>query len=81
MQFQGRCTLPDVNGNEIDLALTTTGRMPAPRLYWKILYNPTTLAGIAFVGLNNPYQSMASISKDIVCRDICSRVRYLNILK
>lgn len=49
--------------------------MPAPRMYWKIIYDPITQAGIAFIGLNNPYQSAASAAQDVRCRDICNTVR------
>lgn len=48
--------------------------MPTPRMFWKIIYDPITLAGIAFIGLNNPYQSPASAAQDVRCRDICSQV-------
>lgn len=66
--------MADINGNWVDLFLTTTQQMPAPRLFWKILYDPITQQGTAFVGLNNPYQSAESAALDVRCRDICSTV-------
>jgi len=51
--------------------------MPAPRMFWKVLYNRSTQAGIAFVGLNNPYQDPSTIPDDVRCTDICSQVTWL----
>lgn len=72
----GRAQLADINGNWVDLFLSTTQHMPAPRLFWKILYDPITQQGTAFVGLNNPYQSAESAALDVRCRDICSTVSF-----
>lgn len=74
MFMKGHASLPDVNGNEIDLYLTTNGKMPAPRIFWKILYDPETTRGIAFISLNNPYQRPETIAQDVRCRDICDNV-------
>lgn len=52
--------------------------MPVPRMFWKVLYNPATHAGIAFVGLNNPYQAEATIAADIRCTDICGQITWLS---
>lgn len=52
--------------------------MPVPRMFWKVLYNPATKAGIAFVGLNNPYQDPATIPADVRCTDICNQVTWLS---
>lgn len=73
----GRATLPDVNGNQVDLYLTTTGHMPVPRMFWKLLHNTATNTGIAFVGLNNPYQEESTIAADIRCTDICDQISWL----
>lgn len=52
--------------------------MPVPRMFWKVLYDPTTKAGVAFVGLNNPYQDAATIPADVLCKDICSQIPWLS---
>jgi DNA/RNA non-specific endonuclease len=72
-----RATLPNVNNVQTNLALTTNGLLPVPRMFWKILYDPTTQAGIAFIGLNNPYQSAAEAAADVRCTDISSTVSWL----
>lgn len=70
-----------MNNNEVDLYLSVAGtanKMPVPRMMWKVLYNPTTKAGIAFVGLNNPYQDESTIAADIRCTDICGQISWLS---
>jgi DNA/RNA non-specific endonuclease len=73
----GRASLPNVNNVQTNLFLTTNGQMPVPRMFWKILYDPTTQAGIAFIGLNNPYQTAAQAAADVWCTDISSTVSWL----
>lgn len=76
---QGLATLPNVNNVETELYLGVSGTtrfMPVPRMFWKVLYNPVTQAGIAFVGLNNPYQTAASAAQDVLCTNICSQVNF-----
>lgn len=76
----GSATLPDINNNEQTLYLNVNGnyrQMPVPQIFWKVLYNPATQAGVAFIGLNNPYQDPSTISRDIRCTDICSQISWL----
>lgn len=71
--------MPDVNNNQVDLYLSIAGtanKIPVPRMFWKVLHNPATNAGIAFVGLNNPYES--NVAADIRCTDICSQLTWLS---
>jgi DNA/RNA endonuclease G (NUC1) len=70
-------TLPNTRNIQTDLYLTTRRQMPVPRMFWKIVYDPATLAGIAFIGLNNPYQTAAEAGRNVFCTDISSRVRWL----
>lgn len=77
VRLQGRAQLPDVNGRKVDLYLTTNNKVPVPRMFWKIIYDPITHAGTAFIGLNNPYQSEQSIANDVRCRDICGQLPWL----
>jgi DNA/RNA endonuclease G (NUC1) len=71
-------TLPNKNKVQTDLFLTTNGKMPVPRMFWKIVYDPATHAGIAFIGLNNPYQTKAEAEKNVFCKDISSDVNWLD---
>lgn len=47
--------------------------IPVPEIYWKVVYEPKTKAGIALIGVNNPYKD------DLVkiCGDVASRVSWL----
>lgn len=42
-------------------------------MFWKVLYDPDTWLGIAFVVLNNPHKSITAT--DVRCRDICDIIR------
>lgn len=75
----GIATLPNVNNQETNLYLGGSS-MPVPRMFWKVLYNPNTQAGIAFVSLNNPYQSAASAAQDVLCTNICSQVIFFFVI-
>jgi len=51
----GVCQLEDVDGEMVDIFLYNGDRLPIPRFYWKILYDPLAGAGVAVVGVNNPH--------------------------
>lgn len=77
VQFKGVATLPDVNGQEVELYLRPDDRtMPVPRLFYKLLYNANSQAGIVFGGMNNPYETLESVLTNVRCRDICESVRF-----
>lgn len=48
--------------------------IPVPKMYWKVLYDPYTRAGVAFVGLNNPYNN--DIKEEVLCTDICDKLTF-----
>lgn len=50
--------------------------MPVPKWYWKILYEPINERGIAFVGVNNPYNEITE--KDIICTNVCEKINWLS---
>jgi hypothetical protein len=58
----GVAQLADVNGNMVDIHLYNGNRLPVPRFYWKIAYDPVANAGVAVVGVNNPH--LAAIPAD-----------------
>jgi DNA/RNA non-specific endonuclease len=74
-------SLPNGHNVKTDLFLSPDRKMPVPRIFWKIVYHRTNRAGIAFIGLNNPYQeaSEAEHLLNIVCEDISERVKWLHI--
>lgn len=47
-------------------------------MFWKVLHNPNTNQGIAFIGLNNPYQSASEAAADVRCTNICGQISWLN---
>ena len=52
----GVAQLEDVAGDLVDIFLytaATPARLPVPRFYWKVLYDPVSDAGVAVVGVNN----------------------------
>lgn len=75
----GTSELPHVNGSQVKLYLNVQQKaksLPVPKYYWKIVYEPLNKAGVAFVGLNNPYHSV--IGSDVFCRDICSKIGWIH---
>ncbi|XP_017781048.1 PREDICTED: uncharacterized protein LOC108565885 [Nicrophorus vespilloides] len=75
----GVSTLPhDITGTPTRLYLYVNGNdrgLAVPQVYWKVLYNQKTKAGVAFVGLNNPYDT--NTRNYIFCKDICSMINWL----
>ncbi|KAK9736701.1 DNA/RNA non-specific endonuclease [Popillia japonica] len=75
----GVSTLPHaITGADTELYLYVNGAtrgIAVPRLYWKVLYEPITRAGVVFIGVNNPY--VMDPAKDIICTDICDRYDWL----
>jgi len=51
----GVMALEDVNGSMVEIYLHNRNKLPVPRFYWKIIYDPIANAGVAVVGLNNPH--------------------------
>ncbi|XP_015184608.1 PREDICTED: uncharacterized protein LOC107070688 [Polistes dominula] len=72
-------TLPNFNKTETPIYLYvngTTKALPVPKFFWKIIYDPQSKKGTAFVGLNHPF--IKSITKDIyICNDISSTINWL----
>lgn len=79
----GVTSLPDKSGVEIPLYLArdanNNGLIPVPKIYFRVVIEPSTKKGIVFVGVNNPHLTLAQINKDyIVCNDISDKVTYIN---
>lgn len=75
----GITTLPNVDGNEQPLYFFASGDqrdLPIPKFFWKIIYDPLTQKGTAFIGVNNPY--IVTITSDyFICNDISSQISWL----
>ncbi|ETN61458.1 deoxyribonuclease I [Anopheles darlingi] len=76
--------LADGNGDYQEVMLDfdpTEGRkrVPAPALYYKILHDERTNAGIAIIGVNNVHIPLDIVLKDyVVCDDIGDKVDWID---
>ncbi|XP_046752864.1 uncharacterized protein LOC124416067 [Diprion similis] len=75
----GITTLLDVNNLEQPIYFYASGderALPVPKFFWKIIYDPLTQKGTAFVGVNNPY--ITEVTSDYyICDDISSKITWL----
>ena len=66
----GLCQLLDVDGNYVDIYLYTEDgaqQLPVPKFYWKVLVDMSKDAGVAIIGLNNPYIAEDQIDDYKIC--------------
>ncbi|KAL5292552.1 hypothetical protein ACFFRR_011381 [Megaselia abdita] len=77
----GVTTLPNKDGKQTELYLYESGstkQIPVPKIYFRIVYEPSTKKAIVLIGVNNPHLSLVEIKKDyILCPDISSKVTYV----
>lgn len=79
----GVTTLPNKDGKHTELYLAYdhngNGLIPVPKLYFRVVIEPSTKKGIVFVGVNNPHLSLAEIKRDyILCDDVSDRINWIN---
>ncbi|EDW33532.1 GL21712 [Drosophila persimilis] len=79
----GVTTLPNKDGVETPLYLArdanNNGLIPVPKLYFRVVIEPSTHRGIVFVGVNNPHLSEEQIKRDyVLCDDVSDQVTYIN---
>lgn len=74
----GQMTMEDIHGKQQPIYLHAEGAvMSVPKFYWKVIYDPLSKRGIAFVGLNDPFIRL--VTDDVyLCTDISERVEWLN---
>lgn len=77
----GILTIDDVNGRPQELFLHMQrgrGRIPVPKIYYKIAIEHNLKAGIVFIGVNHPYATLEQIKSDFVyCDDVSDKVTYI----
>ncbi|XP_053689492.1 uncharacterized protein LOC128738417 [Sabethes cyaneus] len=78
----GVLELPDANGDMqkiyMDVDPNNGGRIPVPKVYYKILHDEQNDAGIALIGVNNPHATLEEIENDyIFCNDVSERITWL----
>ncbi|XP_052870231.1 uncharacterized protein LOC128275682 [Anopheles cruzii] len=80
----GVLSLADGNGDYREIMLDFnptegTQRVPAPKLYYKILHDESANAGIAIVGVNNVHIPLEVVLRDyVVCEDIGDQVDWID---
>lgn len=74
-------TIEDAQGNQRPIFLVdpvvANSKIYVPRFFWKIIYDPLSKRGTAFVGVNDPF--IKSLTKDVVlCDDISDKITWLD---
>lgn len=74
----GQMTMEDVHGKRQPVHLHANGAiLSAPRFYWKVIYDPVSKHGTAFIGLNDPF--VESVTDDVyLCTDISGKIEWLD---
>ena len=49
--------------------------LPAPKYYWKIVYDEQEHQGVGFLGLNDPYAEDLK-ETDYLCNNVCDQVKW-----
>ncbi|XP_011864503.1 PREDICTED: uncharacterized protein LOC105560214 [Vollenhovia emeryi] len=73
----GQMTMADIHGKQQPVHLhAESAVMSVPRFYWKVIYDPLSKRGTAFVGLNDPFIRL--VTDDVyLCADISERIKWL----
>lgn len=71
----GLTQLDDDMGRRVDIYLYTDVNnnpvIPVPEFFYKVVYEPSSKRGVAFVGINNPYYTSAEARGMFFCQDLC----------
>lgn len=59
----------------------TFSSLPVPLFFWKIVYEPKSQNGVAFVGVNNPYITQNDMEDLQICLDITEKVSWVKFVK
>ncbi|XP_055626250.1 uncharacterized protein LOC129768548 [Toxorhynchites rutilus septentrionalis] len=80
----GVLELADANGDMKEIYLDfdpdgdDEGRVPVPKIYYKILHDEENDAGIVLVGVNNPHATLEEIEEGyIFCNDLSDRINWV----
>ena len=68
---------PDLNENEVEIYLLLDGdekHIPAPKYFWKVLYDEIKEQAVAFIGLNDPHADDISPDEEF-CISVCDLVK------
>lgn len=71
----GVTSLKNDNGHRVSIYLYNDENnnpvIPVPLYFYKVVYEPSTNRGVAFVGINNPYVTSAEAQDLFFCKDLC----------
>lgn len=74
---------PDMNNKLVPLYLANPGTskqtLGVPKFYWKLVIDPKSDRGVAFVGINNPYVSIPYPKDYELCPDVTDQIPWLRI--
>lgn len=74
-------TLADINGIQQPIYLTfdenRNGLIPAPKYFWKVVYEPVSNTATAVIGMNSPYTDIVR-PEDVICPDVCEQIPWVN---
>lgn len=78
----GIMKMADYNGTDHEIYLNIDNNnekhIPTPLFFYRILYHPATLSGIALISVNDPFISIGEIRKKyILCEDVSSTIDWL----
>ncbi|KAH8327891.1 hypothetical protein KR067_001377 [Drosophila pandora] len=79
----GVTTLADKKGEQKPLYLSHdhngNGLIPVPKLYFRVVIEPSSKKGIVLIGVNNPHLSLEEIKRDyILCTDVSDRINWIS---
>ena len=69
----GIMELPDINNNLQEIWLSgnqENQRVPVPKYFWKIIYEPETQLGVVLIGVNNPHLAPEEVTSHKICPEI-----------
>jgi len=79
----GVLELKDVNNNPTEIWFSGGApdkRLPVPKFYWKVVYEPSTKLGVALIGINNPHMTTEEIPSYKICQEIPSHPLISNLV-
>lgn len=70
--YTGTHEIAHVGNVDLFLHCDSVNHIPVPKYFWKVVYEPQSQAGVAFIGLNNPFDH----SEQTFCKDVCDQLRW-----
>lgn len=78
----GVMTLLDKDGTAQNIYLDTKNRIPAPKLYYRVILEQSTepRKGVVVLGINNPHLSLEELKRNgyFICNDISSELSWFD---